>query len=317
MFDFIIQAFEGIFTIVFVVGIGYYLSYKKWFDDRSSKLIAKLVTSVALPLYMITSLTKNFTLEKLLILAPDMLLPICSMLLAMAVGLIVARVFKVAKGRRGIFITNFFIANTMFIGLPVNLALFGDVSIPSVMLYYIVNLVFFWTLGVHFIISDSSDESKCMLSLSVLKKLWTPPLIGFVVALLLIVLNIHLPQFLMKGFQYVGNLTTPLSLIFIGIEISRLKWSNLHLERDLLGGVAGRFLICPMCVLALTPFISTADISLKVFTMQAAMPAMTQMAIVAKEYGADSSFAATLSFVTILGGLLVIPFYMAVINMFF
>lgn len=156
-----------------------------------------------------------------------------------------------------------------------------------------------------------------MLSLSVLKKLWTPPLIGFVVALLLIVLNIHLPQFLMKGFQYVGNLTTPLSLIFIGIEISRLKWSNLHLERDLLGGVAGRFLICPMCVLALTPFISTADISLKVFTMQAAMPAMTQMAIVAKEYGADSSFAATLSFVTILGGLLVIPFYMAVINMFF
>ena len=317
MLYFMVQALEGIFTIVFVVGIGYYLSCKKWFDDRSSKLISRLVTSVSLPLYMITSLTKNFTFEKLLKLAPDMLLPICSILLAMVIGLIAAKAFKVTKGRRGIFITNFFIANTMFIGLPVNLALFGDESIPSVMLYYIVNLVFFWTLGVHFIISDSSDESKSVFSLDVLKKLWTPPLIGFVVALLLIVLDIHLPQFLMRGFQYVGNLTTPLSLIFIGIEISRLKWSDLHFERELLGGVIGRFLICPMCVLVLTPFISTADISLKVFTMQAAMPAMTQMAIVAKEYGADSSFAATLSFVTIMGGLLVIPFYMTVINVFF
>lgn len=317
MFDFIVQAFEGIFTIVFVVGIGYYLSYKKWFDDRSSKLIARLVTSVSLPLYMITSLKKNFTLEKLLLLAPDMLLPICSIVLAMIIGLIVSKFFNVARGRRGIFITNFFIANTMFIGLPVNLALFGDASVPSVMLYYIVNLVFFWTLGVHFIISDSGDEPKSVFSLNVLKKLWTPPLIGFIVAIFMIVLNLNLPKFLMKGFQYVGNLTTPLSLIFIGIEISRLKWSDLHLERDLLGGVAGRFIVCPLSVLVLTPMISTADISLKVFTMQAAMPAMTQMAIVAKEYGADSSFAATLSFVTIIGGLLVIPFYMTVINIFF
>lgn len=317
MFDFIVQTFEGIFTIVFVVGIGYYLSYKKWFDDRSSKLIARLVTSVSLPLYMITSLKKNFTLEKLLALAPDMLLPICSIVLAMIIGFIVAKFFYVAKGRRGIFITNFFIANTMFIGLPVNLALFGDESIPSVMLYYIVNLVFFWTLGVHFIISDSSDESKGGFSLNILKKLWTPPLIGFIVAIFMIILDLNLPRFLMKGFQYVGNLTTPLSLIFIGIEISRLKWSDLHLERDLLGGVIGRFIVCPLSVLFLAPLIATADISLKVFAMQAAMPAMTQMAIVAKEYGADSSFAATLSFVTILGGLLVIPIYMTIINVFF
>lgn len=143
MLNFILQAFEGIFTIVFVVGIGYYLSYKKWFDGGSSRLIAKLVTSISLPLYMITSLTKNFTLEKLFALAPDMLLPVCSIVLAMTIGLIFVRACKIAKGRKGVLVTNFFIANTMFIGLPVNIALFGDVSIPSVMLYYIVNLVFF------------------------------------------------------------------------------------------------------------------------------------------------------------------------------
>lgn len=317
MLQFILQALEGIFTIVFVVGIGYTLARKGWFDEKSSALIAKLVTSVSLPLYMITSLTKNFTLEKLVQLAPDMLLPVCSMLLALAVGKLAARLLQVPQGRRGVFVTNFFIANTMFIGLPVNLALFGDESIPSVMLYYMVNLTFFWTLGVQNIVADIEGRGTQLFSLQVLKKLWSPPLMGFVAAIALIVIGLPLPHFLLRGFQYVGNLTTPLSLVFIGIEISRISFRDFHFEKDIWGGLFGRFVVCPLCVLLLVPFIHVAPISVRVFAMQAAMPAMTQMAIVCKQYGGDSRYAAALSFITILGGLLVIPFYMTLVNMYF
>lgn len=266
---------------------------------------------------MITSLTKNFTAEKLLELAPDMLLPVCSMLLALVVGKTAAKLLHVRQGRRGVFVTNFFIANTMFIGLPVNLALFGDESIPSVMLYYMVNLTFFWTLGVQNIVADIEGKAGGIFSVQVLKKLWSPPLMGFVAAILLIVLNIPLPRFLARGFQYVGNLTTPLSLVFIGIEISKINLRDFNFERDIWGGLLGRFIVCPLCVLCLVPLINVAPISVKVFAMQAAMPAMTQMAIVCKQYGGDSRYAAALSFITIIGGLLVIPIYMTVVNMYF
>ena len=111
MLNFVLQALDGIFTIVLVVGIGYALSKKGWFDDKSSSLIAKLVTTVSLPLYMITSLTKNFTAEKLVQLAPDMLLPVGSMLLAMVVGKLFVKVLSIKQGRRGVFATNFFIVN--------------------------------------------------------------------------------------------------------------------------------------------------------------------------------------------------------------
>ncbi len=317
MLNFVLQALDGIFTIVLVVGIGYVLSKKGWFDDKSSALIAKLVTTVSLPLYMITSLTKNFTAQKLLELAPDMLLPVCSMLLAMVVGKLAVRLFNVRPGRRGVFVTNFFIANTMFIGLPVNLALFGDESIPSVMLYYMVNLTFFWTLGVQNIVADVEGAGSSLFSMQVLKKLWSPPLMGFVAAIVLILIGLPLPKFLMRGFQYVGNLTTPLSLVFIGIEISKIKLSEFNFEKDIWGGLFGRFIVCPLCVLCLVPFINVSPISVKVFAMQAAMPAMTQMAIICKQYGGDSQFAAALSFITIIGGLLMIPVYMTVVNMYF
>ena len=273
MLAFVLQALGGIFTIIFVVGVGYVLNKKGWFDEKSSSLITRLVTEVALPCYLITGLTKNFSLADLTKMLPDMALPVCSVVLAMLVGQAATRFLKIRKGRRGVFCTNYFIANTMFIGLPVNLALFGDESIPSVMLYYIVNTVFFWTLGVHSIVSDTSDSGADISFKQSVKKVFSVPLLSCLVALLLIVLNVTIPSFLYNGLRYVGNLTTPLSLIFIGIEISRISLRDFHFEKDIVWGMIGRFIVCPLCVLALVPFFTVSPISVKVFTMQAAMPA--------------------------------------------
>lgn len=216
--EFVLKALEGLFSIVFIIGIGFVLSRRGWFDEYSSALIARLVTAVSLPLYMIVSISKNFDHNKLVAMAPDLLLPICSMLLAFGVGTIAAHVFKIKKERRGIFCTNFFIANTMFIGLPVNLALFGEKSIPAVMLYYMVNTTFFWTLGVHNIVQDTLSDTKnkpAFFSPAALKKIFSPPLVGFIVGIILVLLDCRLPSFLMNSFQYIGNLTTPLSLVLL------------------------------------------------------------------------------------------------------
>lgn len=317
--EFVLKALEGIFSIVFIIGIGFVLSRRGWFDEYSSALIARLVTAVSLPLYMIVSISKNFDHNKLVAMAPDLLLPICSMLLAFGVGKIAAHVFKIKKERRGIFCTNFFIANTMFIGLPVNLALFGEKSIPAVMLYYMVNTTFFWTLGVHNIVQDTLSDTKnkaVFFSPAALKKIFSPPLAGFIVGIILVLLDCRLPSFLISSFQYIGNLTTPLSLVFIGIEMSKIPLGEIGFDKDLLLGVAGRFLVCPVCVLALVPLLPVTPLSAQIFTMQATMPAMTQMAIVAKNYGADSAYAATLSFLTVLLGIVVVPLYMMLVNMY-
>ncbi|WP_307745459.1 AEC family transporter [uncultured Phascolarctobacterium sp.] len=317
--EFVLKALEGIFSIVFIIGIGFVLSRRGWFDEYSSALIARLVTAVSLPLYMIVSISKNFDHNKLVAMAPDLLLPICSMLLAFIVGKLAARIFKIKKERRGIFCTNFFIANTMFIGLPVNLALFGEKSIPAVMLYYMVNTTFFWTLGVHNIVQDTLAHTKnkpAFFSAAALKKIFSPPLAGFIIGIILVLLDWRLPHFLMNSFQYVGNLTTPLSLVFIGIEMSKIPLGEIGFDKELLLGVAGRFLVCPLCVLVLVPLLPVTTLSAQVFTMQATMPAMTQMAIVAKTYGADSAYAATLSFLTVLLGIIVVPAYMTLVSLY-
>ena len=140
-----------------------------------SAVFTKLVMKISLPLYMLCHLEKDFTHDSLLRIAPDLLLPFASILLAYAVGRIAAKVLHIRQDRQGVFITCFFIANTIFIGLPVNLALFGTQSVPSVMLYYMANTTMFWTLGVYHIVNDSSRQGNMPLfSCGTPKKVFSP-----------------------------------------------------------------------------------------------------------------------------------------------
>ena len=68
----------------------------------------------------------------------------------------------------------FFNSNTIFVGLPINQALFGDASIPYVLIYYMCNTTFFWTLGTYLIQRDGEGEAEFDLKTS-LKKIFSPP----------------------------------------------------------------------------------------------------------------------------------------------
>lgn len=312
----VFHGLQGIFEILFMIGIGFVLSKKGWFGPDTSAILTRLIMKVALPLFMICQLERDFTHDLLLRIAPDLALPFLSILLAYVVGRAAAAALHIRRERQGIFITCFFVANTIFIGLPVNLALFGTQSVPSVMLYYMANTTMFWTLGIYHIVNDSTGGQGNMplFSLQTVKKVFSPPLVAFLIGLALIMADIKLPEFLHVSFQYVGNLATPLSLIVIGIEMSSLPLRSVQWDRDLIGALMGRFIVCPLCVLALLPFVSVTSMSAQVFTMQASMPAMTQMTVVAKAVGADVKYATEISFITVVLGLIVIPSYMFLIQ---
>lgn len=311
-----IRGLEGIFEVLFLIGIGFVLVKKGWLRTDMGSVFTRLVMKISLPLYMLCQLEKDFTHDSLLRMAPDLLLPFVSILLAYIIGRAAAAALHIRRSRQGVFITCFFIANTIFIGLPVNLALFGTKSVPSVMLYYMVNTTMFWTLGMYHIVNDSLGEKGHMplFSADTLRKVLSPPLLGFLAGLALIMADIQLPPFLMTSFQYAGNLATPLSLMVIGMEMTTIDLASVHWDRDIIGALAGRFIVCPACVLVLLPFIAVTPMSAQVFTMQASMPAMTQMTVVAKSVGADVKYATQVSFLTVLLGILVIPLYMSLIQ---
>ena len=136
-----LTSISGILVILGMILVGFVMGEKGWFDDKSRGLIAKLVTQIALPCYMLYTITQRFTAADLLKMLPELRFPTLSMVILLGIATAVARIFAVKKERRGLFISMFFNSNTIFVGLPINQALFGDASIPYVLIYYMLSLI--------------------------------------------------------------------------------------------------------------------------------------------------------------------------------
>lgn len=308
-----LSSVSGVFVILVMVAIGYILNERGWFDENSTRMISKLVTQVALPAYMVTTIMKDFTAEQLKTLLPDLRYPVISMLILFAASTVISRAVRIKSSHVGLFESMFFNSNTVFVGLPINLALFGDRSLPYVLVYYMANTTFFWTLGVWLIQRDGMGKAKINL-LATLKKIFSPPLMGFIIGIILVVLHIKLPSFLQSDLTYVGGLTIPMSMLFIGIAVSNAGISRMRFNRDSIWILIGRFLCAP-ALMALLVIPSHMEILMKqVFILQAAMPVMTNAPVVSKLYDADTDYAAIMVTETTLMSIIVVPILMVVIK---
>ena len=307
--DIFLRSISGILVILGMILVGFIIGEKGWFDDKSRGLLAKLVTQVALPCYMLYTITQRFTAADLLKMLPALRFPALSMVILLGIATGVARIFAVRQDRRGLFISMFFNSNTIFVGLPINQALFGDASIPYVLIYYMCNTTFFWTLGTYLIQQDGEGEAQFDLKTS-LKKVFSPPLMGFLLGLVLVMLQIKLPAFLASDLQYLGNLTTPLSMIFIGLSVSHVGVKQLVLGKEQLLILLGRFLVAPLLMASIVYWMPLPNLMKQVFIIQSAMPVMTNAPVVARLYGADSDYAAVMVTETTLATMVVIPILM-------
>lgn len=305
----VLEAIFIVLTIFLMIGLGMFLYHIGWLKDEHQTLLTTLVVKVALPCVIMDNLFRQYTRESLAENARGILAPAISLLLTWAAAAAAARLGRIPKGRRGVFCCMFIFSNTVFIGVPVALALFGEEAIPYTLLYYIANTVLFWSAGYTIMRRDAGLGGGFNW-----KKLLPVPLTAFFICMALILVGFYPPKFVMDAAGYVAKLVTPLSMFFIGIILMRMvKNRAFRWQRGYSLILVGRFLIAPAMLLITSRIVPMPDLMRNALLIQAAMPVMSQTPIVAGSVGADAEYAAGGIAVTTLGSLLFIPLYMALI----
>ena len=134
-----LTSLESILSIILIILLGYILKEKKWFDDSFSNNISKLIMNIALPASIFVSVLKYLTVEKLISLSGGLVYTFLSVIIGYIIAWIMVKILKVKAGRRGTFINTIVNANTIFIGLPLNIALFGRfIMSPCIMVVLII-----------------------------------------------------------------------------------------------------------------------------------------------------------------------------------
>ncbi len=306
-------AVETILSMIIIISLGFILTHKKWFSEEVSKVLVKLVTQISLPLLMINTITTNFDKQKLLSSSNALIIPFMSIFLCYIFSIVFSKIMNIDKNKKGLFKSMFFNSNTIFMGLPINMALFGEKSVPFVLFYYMANTTFFWTVGIYEISKDGSEFKQKLFSKENIKKIFSPPLLGYIIGIIIVFLNISLPIFIKDTFKYLGSITTPISMIFIGITIYSINFKKFKLDKNVLGVIIGRFLIAPIIVFILALIFPIPKLMRDVFIIQSIMPVMTNTVIIAKSCNADCDYAAIMIGITTVACLFIIPIYMLIL----
>lgn len=323
-----LTSLQSIIPIVLLIALGYILKGRGMFNDTFSSNLSRLIMSVILPAGVFVSVLHHMQTSDLWDLRYGLLVVGLTYFVSYIVAFIMMKILRVPPGRRGIFINMVVNDNCLFIGLPVQIALFGPEALPYFLLYYIGNTISVWMVGVFLIEMDPLPQNSSATGESVRpsghkfswKKLLPPPLMGFIVALIFLYAQIPLPTILHNTLNYLGDMVTPLSLLYIGIVLHDAGLKSMALNKDSLGGIFGRFVIAPLIMFGVIITvryiggITLEPIAMITFIVQSAGPVIAVLPIIANESGADLPFATGLVMISTILFVFVIPLIMELLT---
>lgn len=325
------ESIQSVLSIVIMMAVGYVCAGFGWFDDNFSSALSDIIMKVALPCAIFSSMLSRFKISEIFTLSSGIVYSILSILIGYLISWIVVKSLKVPHGRRAIMMAGFNVTNTVFIGMPLNIALFGSVSLPYLLVYYIVNTVILWTFTVWTIAADDptlakndgsgkSDNKRIGISW---KHLLPAPLWGFIIAIPVLIIwpsaDTQLPSFITTTLTDIGGLVTPLSLIYIGIMLRNFGLKNMSFSRDNIIVILGRFVVAPLLMIIMIVGGSHLGFHLTpmfrhTLIIQAATPVFAVLPILADQYHGDVKFATDVVVSTSTLFIIVVPILMWLIT---
>lgn len=127
------------------------------------------------------------------------------------------------------------------------------------------------------------------------------------------VFNIQLPNFLISSMKSIGNMTGPLSMLIIGVILSKVKIKEHLKDWTLYYGITTKLVIIPIIIYLISiPLVGLSKAIITVIIMTA-MPASAMTSIFAESYDKEKEYAAVLVSVTTLLSLITVPLLLKII----
>jgi len=187
--------------------------------------------------------------------------------------------------------------------------LFGDEAILYVMLYFLSCSILIFIVCYAAFAWFSEAERKFGWN-NILKIFINPPVISAVVGILIVMSGITLPHPLGGFIGYISGTVSPLALFYCGFVIYEAGIKNIRIDRGMAAMPIMRFVLAPLICAVLCRIFNIPAPASSVLIVEMAMPVITILVVMAKEWEADVQYAAVGIVVSTLACFVVIPIMM-------
>lgn len=294
MLEALLSSLSNVLVLALVTSFGYLIAAKRQLPPEARGEIARIV-NLSLPLYLFHSIVSHFTHDALLEIAKLVLLPFLVVALNYGISLLLVRFGFVRRSIRGAFIACFTSSTVLFVGIPMTTALFGDEGIPYLLVYFFANCFFIWTFGIYHIGLDGVERkggvAPKLFSMKGIKRMFSPPLLGFLIAVFVVLLGVPLPDFVIGTTKTIGAITSPLALVFIGMTIQGIGFAVLkHIPFETFLVILSCYVVRPLLMFVVTMPFDLEPLARQVFVCATALPVSSVTSVMARYAGADDEF---------------------------
>ena len=281
-----------VIVIFAVIGIGFFCNRKNILPSSAEPAMVDLLILIICPCMVMSSLFSR-TLDQDTLPKTFLVLGLSAAHFAFAaiISYIIATKFmkNTPKKDLGVLMAVMTSVNSGFMGFPMTKAIFGDDIFFLIVIQNIILNIYFYSLAI-IQINYGGGESGSILSS--LKSIINPNIIAAAIGLIVLFGRIGVPEPLKELIDMLGGVTTPLSMLIVGMRLSNSSLKSVFKNRDLILTSVVNMIIMPLLVfLAVNWLPISSDVKL-LMVWATCFPCAVMVVSLSSKYGRNATLAA-------------------------
>lgn len=288
---------EQMIMIFILIGVGMILFRSRILDETSSKQLSGLIVNVTNPALLICSAFSGGPKMSLAELGYALALFLIIYALLIAAAFLIPRILRVPNEYHYSYQLLTIFGNVGFIGIPLASAVLGTESLIFVSIYNLIYNVLIYTFGISLLRKAAARQAAAggagtqaagMPSDTPLwKKLINAGTISAAATILFYIGDFPVPSIVPSTLTYMGQSTTLLSMLVLGISLAQMKPKDIFTHPKLYGFILLRQVLIPIgFVMLLRPVIDNTLV-VGTLTLMLAVPAGNLPLMLSKQLHAD------------------------------
>lgn len=301
----------SVFLLFALIFLGFFIGKRKIVRQESIPDLSNLVLKVTMPVTVFCSIIDQRDGSGIGGSLGQIFVGILLMHLFSAVIIfLLVKVLRVPEEEHGVWLFTCVFSNNGFMGLPLALSVFGSEGMFIMALGNVITNLLIFSVGIRLLTWRYPMKDKLSFRKMFVNNINIAVVLGFVFLLL----HIPVPDVLDQLLSYLSNITSGLSMLVVGLSLSRLPFREVFREKKIFLLPVLRLLVVPLLViggLRVLPF-EVDPMVCNILILTSALPAASSQSMITEQYHTNTSAAARAVFVTTLFSVITVPLMMAV-----
>jgi len=286
--------------MVIMIMIGYLCAKVKLSGPEFNKHTSAVLTNVLLPATILKSMTGIHSGVNNGEVVYVILLFFLMMGIAGLVGKIVSRVLSLAEDERGIMLCLIMYMNISFVGFPLVETYYGSEGMFYACLSCVPMNILMFSAGVATISGNKSNGIN-------LKQLFNIPLIATIIGVVIMVLNVPIPNVISSTISSLAGATIPVSMIILGSSLAAIPFVSTVSDYRIYIASFARLVICPVATNLLLRLFVDNEMLIGTVTILASTPVAVLMTPLCVQYGKSDELSSKSIFMSTVISIITMP----------